>query len=93
MTARRITALMVALTLCGIAICYSASSPDKGLPPEVIHIHGVGATFPAPLFKKWLEEYHKRYPQVLVSYDPSAAAREPRSLSPARLISAPVTPP
>ncbi len=70
MTARRIAALVVALTLCGMAICYSASRTGKGLPPEVIQIHGAGATFPAPLYKKWLEEHHKRYPQVLVSYDP-----------------------
>ena len=34
-----------------------------------MHIHGAGATFPAPLYKKWIEEYQKRRPEVMVSYD------------------------
>ena len=34
-----------------------------------MHIHGAGATFPAPLYKKWLEEYQKRRPEVMVTYD------------------------
>jgi phosphate transport system substrate-binding protein len=70
MTARQCAVLVVALTLCGTAICHSGSSAGKGRAPAGIDIHGAGATFLAPLYKKWLEEYHKRYPQVLVSYDP-----------------------
>jgi phosphate transport system substrate-binding protein len=70
MTARQCAGLVVALTLCGTSICDSGSRTGKGLPPEIMQIHGAGATFPAPLYKKWREEYHKRYPQVLVSYDP-----------------------
>lgn len=33
-------------------------------------LSGAGATFPAPLYKKWLEVYRTRHPQVPVSYDP-----------------------
>ena len=41
-----------------------AGTPGKNVPPGTLHIHGAGATFPAPLYKKWLEEYHKRRPEV-----------------------------
>jgi phosphate transport system substrate-binding protein len=36
-------------------------------------LRGAGATFPAPLYKKWLQEYHKRQPTVEVSYDPTGS--------------------
>lgn len=32
-------------------------------------LHGAGATFPAPLYKRWIEAYEKDHPQVVVSYD------------------------
>jgi phosphate transport system substrate-binding protein len=34
-----------------------------------VQLHGAGATFPAPLYKKWLEEYQKIRPAVQISYD------------------------
>jgi len=46
-----------------------AGTPGKNVPPGTMHIHGAGATFPAPLYKKWIEEYQKRRPEVMVSYD------------------------
>ena len=39
------------------------------LPAGTLQLHGAGATFPAPLYKKWLEEYHKQHSGVQVSYD------------------------
>src|SRR3954466_9842746 len=35
---------------------------------EDVHIQGAGATFPAPLYAKWVEEYGKAHPDVKVDY-------------------------
>ena len=72
MMARRIVLLVVAMlviALGGGAILANAGSPGKQVPTGTMHIHGAGATFPAPLYKKWLEEYLKRRPEVLLTYD------------------------
>src|SRR5687767_14318979 len=68
MNARRLTLLCVAALLCSAAI--SESGPGTERPPGTIPLHGAGAPFPAPLYKKWLEEYRKHQPTVEVSYDP-----------------------
>ena len=31
-------------------------------------VTGAGATFPAPLYSKWFDEYHKRHPDVEINY-------------------------
>jgi phosphate transport system substrate-binding protein len=59
----------VAVVVCGTARSSNAGSTGKALPPGALQVHGAGATFPAPLYKKWLEEYHKHRPEVLLSYD------------------------
>lgn len=71
MTARRFSLLMLAamITVCSTALSGYGGSTSKALPPGAIQIHGAGATFPAPLYKKWLEEYHKRRPEAVLSYD------------------------
>jgi len=33
-------------------------------------LHGAGATFPAPLYKKWIAEYHKVEPTTQIEYEP-----------------------
>jgi phosphate transport system substrate-binding protein len=72
MTARQ----MVVLAVIALAVCLvcpvepaQAGTASKTVPPGTMHINGAGATFPAPLYKKWIEEYQKRRPEVLVSYD------------------------
>jgi len=72
MSARRfamLTLAVMAVIVCSTALQGSAGSTGKALPPGAIQLQGAGATFPAPLYKKWLEEYHKRRPEVLLSYD------------------------
>lgn len=50
---------------CGaIVACRPAS-----LPPDAKLIRGSGATFPAPLYKKWSEQYTSLHPDVIVDYD------------------------
>jgi phosphate transport system substrate-binding protein len=72
MTARQIVMLavaMLAITVgCG-AMLALAGSPGKHVSPGIMHLHSAGATFPAPLYKKWIEEYLKRRPEVAFTYD------------------------
>jgi phosphate transport system substrate-binding protein len=71
MTARQMVVLAVAVLAVSIgcrSVPADAGTAGKDVPPGTMHIHGAGATFPAPLYKKWLEEYHKRQPDVVVSY-------------------------
>jgi phosphate transport system substrate-binding protein len=70
MTARQCVALVVSAIVSCTAIAFSGSRSGKDLPPGGIALSGAGATFPAPLYKKWLEVYRTHHPQVLVSYDP-----------------------
>jgi phosphate transport system substrate-binding protein len=67
---------MVVLAVAVLAVSIGCSSvpadagtPGKDVPPGTMHIQGAGATFPAPLYKKWIEEYHKRRPDVVISYE------------------------
>ena len=50
-----------------------ATSAEKtsstGLAPGSILLKGAGATFPAPLYKKWFSLYRKAHPGVVVKYD------------------------
>jgi phosphate ABC transporter phosphate-binding protein len=32
-------------------------------------LHGAGATFPAPLYQKWVQSYQRQYPQIHINYD------------------------
>jgi phosphate transport system substrate-binding protein len=73
MTARQMVVLAVAVlavAIGGSATATRAGSPGKSVPPGTIQLHGAGATFPAPLYKKWLEEYHKGRSEVAISYEP-----------------------
>src|SRR5262245_26004453 len=36
---------------------------------DPVRLSGAGATFPAPVYSKWFEEYHKLHPDVEIGYD------------------------
>jgi phosphate transport system substrate-binding protein len=61
--------LLLALALCCTGIACTEQSTTKEFPPGVISLHGAGATFPAPLYKKWIEVYQQQHPDVALSYD------------------------
>jgi phosphate transport system substrate-binding protein len=61
--------LSLLLALCGSANLGKAGSPGKAPPAGAVQVNGAGATFPAPLYKKWLEEYQKRRPEVVLNYE------------------------
>ena len=62
--ARRLSALLAAVTFvsCGLLGC--------GGPAEDLTLQGSGATFPAPVYKRWFLEYYKQHPEVRVNYTP-----------------------
>ena len=69
MTARHGALLFVILAVCCSGLACSDTNPKQRAAAGTLQLHGAGATFPAPLYKKWLEEYHRRHPEVQLSYD------------------------
>ena len=55
--------LFVILAATGLGILGCGASED-------ITLQGSGATFPAPLYKRWFLEYYKENPAVRVNYSP-----------------------
>jgi phosphate transport system substrate-binding protein len=56
----RLFLLVGALSSLGLSSC--------SLPEGSVTIQGAGATFPAPLYKRWFLEYYKLHPEVRVNY-------------------------
>jgi phosphate transport system substrate-binding protein len=91
MMARHCALVFMALAVCCSGLACSDSNPKQRSAVGALQLHGVGATFPAPLYKKWLEEYQKQHPDVQLSYKaigrvPSGAikAQELAACSPGR---------
>jgi phosphate transport system substrate-binding protein len=53
------------LALTGLAVLPTASCLA---PKNSVTLQGCGATFPAPLYKRWFLEYYKKHPDVRTSY-------------------------
>jgi phosphate transport system substrate-binding protein len=61
---RRRGVLFVALTaFCCLALGCGGADDD-------VTLQGAGATFPAPIYKRWYLEYYKQHPDVRVNYTP-----------------------
>lgn len=69
MQAHHLGLLLLMLALCSTGMACRDSNASKALPAGTVQLQGAGATFPAPLYKKWLEEYQKRTPGVALSYE------------------------
>ena len=41
----------------------------QSTPTAPVTLHGAGATFPAPLYQKWIEVYRKAHPEVSIHYE------------------------
>src|SRR6267142_6351516 len=57
--------LMTSLVLLGLACSGGGSGPGAG---GEIKLQGAGATFPNPLYQKWVSEYGKLHPSVQIDY-------------------------
>ncbi len=69
MTAPHWAMLCVIMAVCGSGLACTDTNPKQRAPVGTLQLRGAGATFPAPLYKKWLEEYQKRHLDVQLSYD------------------------
>src|SRR5262249_28219888 len=49
---------------------FSLASPLPARSDDPITLQGAGATFPAPLYQRWFQEYTKEHPEVRVNYQP-----------------------
>jgi phosphate transport system substrate-binding protein len=64
----RILARVVIRKMTG-EIADPASVPPTGL-IHMTTLNGAGATFPYPVYEKWFEAFHKRYPEIDIHYEP-----------------------
>jgi phosphate transport system substrate-binding protein len=53
-----------------LAVLCSAGAVGCSRSSDDVTLQGSGATFPAPLYKRWFLEYYKLHPEVRVSYQP-----------------------
>ena len=58
-----------AFLMASIACSGSASSSAEA-GTTVVQLQGAGATFPAPLYNRWFEDYVKAHPNAQVGYQP-----------------------
>jgi phosphate transport system substrate-binding protein len=71
----RASHLLLALVAAGLlAGATGCSTTDSGkltptVPPGGVLLQGAGATFPAPLYREWFDDYQKAHPQVVLTYD------------------------
>jgi phosphate transport system substrate-binding protein len=58
---------LLRLLLLASAVCIFGCSPGGG-PTGAVTLQGAGASFPNPLYQKWLSEYGKLYPNIRIDY-------------------------
>ena len=64
----RLTALILISGLIVFALACSPGANGPGTSGSTINLQGAGATFPNPLYQKWLSEYGKLHPNVRIDY-------------------------
>jgi phosphate transport system substrate-binding protein len=52
-----------------LSATFAAHGQDTAPPGAKVSLRGAGATFPAPLYEKWIQAYRQRVPEVAISYD------------------------
>jgi phosphate transport system substrate-binding protein len=62
---QRLTA--VARRAAAVVVVIGAAGAALGMGPEV-RLQGAGATFPNPLYQRWVSEYQKSHPDVKIDY-------------------------
>ncbi len=66
---KRIISIFALALLC--FSCANSSSTQAAAPrADQVLINGAGATFPAPIYSKWFDQYHRMLPQIQINYQP-----------------------
>lgn len=53
---------------CGLVSLATGGQADAQQAPKAVWLHGEGATFPAPLYERWIKAYQKLNPGTFVNY-------------------------
>jgi phosphate transport system substrate-binding protein len=67
MMARPCAFVFLGLAVCCGGLTYSDNTPKQRAAAGALQLQGAGATFPAPLYKKWVEAYQKQHTDVQLS--------------------------
>lgn len=62
----RVTSIVLLASFALLAVACSGTGPSSG--GGTISLQGAGATFPNPLYQKWVSEYGKLHPNVRIDY-------------------------
>jgi phosphate transport system substrate-binding protein len=65
---RAASALLTTFCLAFAFACSGARGPGGGPAGSAVDLRGAGASFPNPLYQKWLSEYSKSHPDTRVDY-------------------------
>src|SRR5437867_7127054 len=62
---------IVSIGVLGL-FCISCTNSERtraeAPPADQVLINGAGATFPYPIYSKWFNEYHRKFPQIQINY-------------------------
>jgi phosphate transport system substrate-binding protein len=68
----RVKSALTAVLVVASAIVLPAHGQDSnrpGSPTAKVVVRGAGATFPAPLYEKWIMTFRKQNPDLVITYD------------------------
>lgn len=65
---RRMAAAAAACLIAAAAVSLPVAATPARAAGEAVSLYGAGATFPAPLYKKWIEAYQKVHPELSINY-------------------------
>jgi len=69
MSSTKLPLRMVAwLIILPVALAFAACKGNSPGPSGSVNLQGAGATFPNPLYQKWMSEYGKLHPGVRIDY-------------------------
>jgi phosphate transport system substrate-binding protein len=57
-----------AVLLFGLLVLACSREAGSSENKRVLSLNGAGATFPFPLYSKWIAEYHRLYPSLRINY-------------------------
>ena len=63
------TGAVLAVVIAFLGAALPALGQDAASSKAKILLRGAGATFPAPLYEKWIQAYRQRSPEVAITYD------------------------
>lgn len=55
-------------SVCALVVIVASFACNSGGPGGTVSLHGAGATFPNPLYQKWVSEYGKLNPNIRIDY-------------------------